>query len=255
MLGPFDITLNLLTIDGLVLVFGLLVDNCVVMTEQILLQRRRLASTGRSGIDLDTEATAEALEAVWIPLLGGTLSTMAVMLPLLYLSGELRSLFLPFGVLVALTLGASLLSAALLVPVLARYLPPPEPHRRIRFARHAAAAPFRVAARFPKTSLVVLALILGVPLWWVPAAVTVPSDKPESDSHVRLGSLYNSVLGSEHVQGIREKVDPAIGGVVRPFFRDVDFGQRWNYDPRPEVSVGLSFPPGRSRGRMTFHHV
>lgn len=92
-LGPLGLTLNLLTIAGLVLVFGLLIDNSVIMVEQILLQRDRLAALGMRGLDLDTAATLEATRAVWIPLLGGTLSTMVIMLPLVYMSGELRTLF------------------------------------------------------------------------------------------------------------------------------------------------------------------
>ena len=79
------------------------------------------------------------------------LTTMVVMLPLIYLSGELRSLFLPFGLLVALTLATSLASAALLVPVLARFLPPPEVRTPVRWLRKASAAPYYVVARFSAT--------------------------------------------------------------------------------------------------------
>ena len=120
LLCPLGLTLNLVTLAGLVVVFGLLVDNSVVVVEQLLLQRPRLKKGGLAGASLEAATAGAALRAVWLPLLGGTLSTMAVMLPLVYLSGELRALFLPFGVLVSLTLLVSLASAALLVPVLRR---------------------------------------------------------------------------------------------------------------------------------------
>ena len=244
LLGPLGLTLNLLTIAGLVLVFGLLVDNSVVMVEQILVQRRRLASAGLRGLELDAAATGEAIRAVWIPLLGGTLTTIVVILPLVYLSGELRSLFLPFGILVALSLAASLVSAALLVPVLARFLPPPEPQRPVRWLKRVSAWPYSVVARFPKTSLIGLALVIGVPLWAVPASVTVPDDQPEHHPQIRLAHLYNDIMGNDAVRSTRSWLEPKIGGVLKPFFGETTFGDRWDYDPRPEVSVMLRFPPG-----------
>src|SRR5690625_7637390 len=100
LLGPLGLTLNLLTIAGLVLVFGLLIDNSVVMVEQILVRRERFAAAGLRGLDLDAAASYEALRAVWIPLIGGTLTTIEIILPLVYFSGELRILFLPFCILV-----------------------------------------------------------------------------------------------------------------------------------------------------------
>ena len=39
-------------------------------------------------------------------------------------------------------------------------------------------------------------------------------------------------------------LDPALGGVLRPFIKKANFGARWQYNPRPEVSVQLGFPPG-----------
>jgi hydrophobic/amphiphilic exporter-1 (mainly G- bacteria), HAE1 family len=244
LLGPLNLTLNLLTIAGLVLVFGLLVDNSVVMVEQILFQRERLAAVGLRGLELDTTASAEALRAVWIPLLGGTLSTMAVMLPLVYLSGELRSLFLPFGVLVALTLAASLIVAVVLVPVLARYLPHPERRRKSRRLKRIASAPYRLVAAFPRSTIVLLVLVMGVPTWMLPTSISMPDDRSERDPRARLVSLYNDAMGRDAVRDAREKLDPLLGGVLRPFIRQVNMGQRWGYETRQEVYVSLRFPPG-----------
>ncbi|MFQ5570012.1 MAG: efflux RND transporter permease subunit [Rhodothermales bacterium] len=244
LMGPLNLTLNLITLAGLVLVFGLLVDNSVVMVEQILLQRERLRLTGLSGLSLAGAATAAALQAVWLPLLGGTLSTIIVMLPLVYLSGELQTLFLPFGVLVSLTLMISLVSAVLLVPVLSRFLPLPEVQRhRRRWLRRIIAMPYRLVARFPRLSLAVLFLALGLPLWLLPHQIEEPREGwPEPV--VRLARVYNETVGSERVDQAREVLDPALGGVLRPFIRKANFGPSWSYEPRPEVYVRLGFPPG-----------
>jgi len=249
LMGPLNLTLNLLTLGGLVLVFGLLIDNAVVVVEQLILQRKRLRAHGLTGYTLEAKAAREALGAVWLPLLGGTLSTMAVMLPLIYLSGELQDLFLPFAVLVGLTLAASLISAALLIPVMSRYLPTPEQVLiSWRGLRRHAAAPYRLSARFPKTTLLVVALTLGLPLWLVPSSLDPPAEGWPTPVE-RLAGLYTDVMGSEVVRDSREWLDPALGGVIRPFFQDVDFGQRWSFETRPEVSVRMQFPPGNPVAR------
>ncbi|PEN09569.1 acriflavin resistance protein [Longimonas halophila] len=243
LMGPLGLTLNLLTLAGLVLVFGILVDNSVVMVEQLMLQRDRLAVRGWSGPALEQEATRHALRAVWLPLLGGTTTTMAVMAPLVYLSGELRTLFLPFGLLTALTLAASLATAALIVPVMGRWLPPPEPAWRLpEWMRAPLRWPFWAAARFPKTTALLLLLLLGTPLWLLPDRMEGSDD--ETSPQARWATVYNATLGSDAVRDAREWLDPALGGVLRPFFETTDFGDQWDFDTQPSVRVRLGFPPG-----------
>ena len=239
LLGPLDLTLNLLTIAGLVLVFGLLVDNAVVVVEQL---------QARPG----TGGEWEALKTVWLPLVGGTLSTIVVMLPLVYLSGDLQELFLPFGILVTLTMTASLVTAALLVPVIGRFLPviPTHERRRGRLRRWSA-APYKWAGRFHKLTLLALILLLGVPLWKVPTrlATADSTELPAHDPRVRLATLYNDFMDWGPVEWTREWLEPATGGVLRKFTREVSFGAAWNWERRPEVTVNMSFPPGHPIGR------
>ncbi len=245
LLALFEMTLNLLTIAGLVLVFGLLVDNSVVVVEQIQLQTKRMASS-KSIAPVDWgEISAHALQAVWLPLLGGTLSTMAVLIPLVYLSGELRTLFLPFGVLVSLTLGASLVIAALVIPVLMKIIPVRSEMHRLRagWLRRYSRWPYRLTSRFPRFTLLVLILALGIPLWLIPAELEEP-EEGWSRPVARLAGLYNETIGADGVQATRNVVEPWLGGVLRPFTRSVNFGQAWNFDRLPEVSVRLGFPTG-----------
>ncbi len=247
LLQPLGLTLNMLTVAGLVLVFGLLVDNSVVVVEQLLVRRGK-------------HAVGEALASVWLPLVGGTLSTMAVMLPLVYLSGELRTLFLPFGILVALTLGASLLTTALVVPVTVHFLPVHAPPGRAgRRLRTWISAPYRWAGRFPRVTIALLLLLLGLPVWLLPErmveedAARALAANQEGDGAVspraRLATLYNAVLDHRAVRDVREWTDPLLGGAVRVFRRDVNFGSGWSWTPRPEVYVSMSFPPGHPIAR------
>ncbi len=256
---PLGLTLNLITLAGMALVAGLLVDNSVVVVEQLLVQRRRLRARGLQGLALDAEATRRTLKTVWLPLLGGTLTTMVVALPLVYLSGELRTLFLPFGVLVAFTLGASLLSAVLIVPILGRFLPTPPlvPVRQYRRLRQLIALPYRCAARWPRLTLLVLFLAVGIPLWVVPDEWKLPDEDEQETTEdqtwrlvrERLARLYNATLGHDRVLTIRQQLEPLLGGVLLPFFQKTTFGRRWHYEIRPEVYVYMAFPPGTPIGR------
>lgn len=244
LMGPLGLTLNLLTIAGLVLVFGLLIDNAVVVVEQLTVQRDRARRSGQ--VASLHQAARKALKGVWLPLLGGTLSTIVVMLPLVYLSGELRAMFLPFGVLVSLTLTVSLASAALLVPVLGRYLPPSkQKRRRILRLRRFTAATYRVASRFPRLTLSTLALVFGIPIWLLPSMLGEPEEGSQTPA-ARLTRLYNATIGSENVRAVRNILDPALGGIVRPFVRTADFGRGWAYEPRRFAFVSLRLPAGNT---------
>ena len=83
LMAPLGLTLNLLTLAGLSLLSGLLVDNAVVVVERLLVERKG----GASGTGF--AAVRRAIVAVWVPLLGCTLTPAIAFLPMVYLSGEL----------------------------------------------------------------------------------------------------------------------------------------------------------------------
>lgn len=239
LLGPAGLSLNLLTIAGLVLVFGLLVDNAVVVVEQLIHYR-------------GPDAAERAIQTVWLPLVGGTLSTMVVMLPLVYLSGELRALFLPFGVLTCFVLAASLATAAIVVPVAGRFLESKAPVRPAsRRLRRLVALPYKLVARFPKTSLTAVILLLGLPVWLFPRQISSvdASDADPSSPGYRLATVYNAAFDHPWVRSVRDWTDPALGGLMRKFSREVTFGDRWRPQDRPSVYVSLTFPPGHPIAR------
>ncbi|MEZ4698439.1 MAG: efflux RND transporter permease subunit [Rhodothermales bacterium] len=236
---PLGLTLNLITIAGLVLVFGLLVDNSVVVVEQIM------ARKSAHGLEPYVDTARHALASVWLPLLGGTLTTAAVMVPLVYLSGELRALFLPFGILVGSTLLMSLVTAGTIVPVLCQFVPAASTKRTgKRRLQRWVNLPYKLFVRFRKTTLLLLVLLLGLPLWKLPTRIT--TEGPDTSPKARLAKVYNETIGNDKVADGRRWVEEALGGVMRPFFRTVQFGTRWSRDVRPEAYANLRFPPGNT---------
>jgi HAE1 family hydrophobic/amphiphilic exporter-1 len=105
-------SLNVLTMAGLAMGFGLMVDNSIVVLENIY---RRWRSAGEPA----REAAERGTRQVALPIVAGTLTTVIVFVPFLYLQGELRLYYLPFAYAVGFSLLASLFVAFTFVPGLA----------------------------------------------------------------------------------------------------------------------------------------
>ena len=105
------LTLNLLTLMGLALGFGLIVDNAIVVLENVFRRRQR----GESAEESAEQGTREVV----LPIMASTATTLIVFVPFVYLQGELRVYYVPLAVVVALTLVASLLVAFTFIPALA----------------------------------------------------------------------------------------------------------------------------------------
>jgi HAE1 family hydrophobic/amphiphilic exporter-1 len=116
------LSLNMLTMMGLMLAIGMLVDNAVVVTESVFKERA-----------LDPEnpmrATLKGVKEVGIAVIAGTLTTIIVFVPIMFGTKTDISVFMTHvGITIIVALLASLLIAQTLVPMLAaRIPPPPEP--------------------------------------------------------------------------------------------------------------------------------
>ncbi|HEX6134560.1 MAG TPA: efflux RND transporter permease subunit [Longimicrobiales bacterium] len=104
------LSLNLLTLMGLAMGFGLVVDNAIVVLENVY-RRRRL------GEPAHLAAQRGATEVV-LPILAATFTTVVVLLPFVYLQGELRIYYVPLAIVVGLSMLASLFVAFTFIPSL-----------------------------------------------------------------------------------------------------------------------------------------
>ncbi|HYQ02196.1 MAG TPA: efflux RND transporter permease subunit [Polyangiaceae bacterium] len=106
-------TLNAFTLGGLTLAMGRLVDDAVVVLESIHRHQRQ-------GLD-PYRAALEGTNAVAVPVLASTLTTMAVLLPVVLLAGLAKKLFAPLALTVAVAMTASYLVSVCVTPVACRY--------------------------------------------------------------------------------------------------------------------------------------
>lgn len=109
-----DITLNMMTLGGLALGMGRLVDDSVVVLENIY----RFRQSGYSRAEAAVKGASEVIVAV----MASTLTTLAVFLPIVFVQGLTSTLFKQFALTVSFSLAASLVVAVTLVPMLSSKL-------------------------------------------------------------------------------------------------------------------------------------
>ena len=107
----FEVPVNLLTLTGLALAFGMLVDNAVVVLENIVRYREQ----GVEAKEAAERGTAEVL----VPVLAATLTTVAVFGPFVIFQGRLRDFYVPLALAVTFALTSSFFVAMTLMPAVA----------------------------------------------------------------------------------------------------------------------------------------
>jgi len=126
--GMKDLTLNVVSLAGLMLALGMLVDNSVVVIESIFRHRNEL------GEDSLTAALHGASE-VALPILASTVTTMCVFLPLIFLGsgGRFKLYMQNIGLTICIVMVASLFVALTVVPMVAVFMLKDQEARPSRF--------------------------------------------------------------------------------------------------------------------------
>ena len=102
------ISLNMMSLSGLALGIGMLVDNSIVVIENIY----RLRSKGVGAARAAVQGTRQVAGAI----IASTLTTVCVFLPMVFTAGTVRELMMPISLTIIFTLTASLLIAMTVVP-------------------------------------------------------------------------------------------------------------------------------------------
>lgn len=104
------VTLNVISLSGLALGVGMLVDNSIVVIENIF----RMRGEGYSAKEAAIKGAGEVAGAI----MASTLTTVCVFLPIVFTEGIVRQLFVDMGLTIAYSLFASLLIALTVVPAM-----------------------------------------------------------------------------------------------------------------------------------------
>ena len=119
LMNYFGISANLMSLGGLAIAIGILVDAAVVVVENIVVQQTKALNQPRMS---KMHVIFRALKEVAVPVISGILIIMVVFLPLLTLEGLEGKLFSPVAVTIILALGSSLLLSLTVIPALASFI-------------------------------------------------------------------------------------------------------------------------------------
>ena len=195
-------TLNILTMMGMLLAIGMLVDNSVVITESIF--RHRQLMPGRP-----FEATLAGVQEVGVATLAGTFSTVIVFLPLVFGEKNQMSIFLVHvAVPIVVAMLASLVVAQTLIPMLAARMPPPPPvaegswFGRLQ-SRYARSLDWALSHGKWMALITVLIVISPVPLFMLKLAKVDPFPQEASRT---IGLAYH-IEGSYPMERVEQAVN------------------------------------------------
>ena len=158
-------TLNAFTLGGLTLAMGRLVDDAVVVLESIHRHQRMGMAPA--------EAARVGANAVALPVLASTLTTMAVLLPVMLLAGLAKKLFAPLAITVAVAMIASYFVSMTVTPIMCRYFLGHSEHGRVGKAVEGVidriaegyAETLRAVLPYRGTVLTACAVLVAVSVW------------------------------------------------------------------------------------------
>ena len=242
-LGGF--TLNLMTLGGLALGIGMMVDSSVVVLENIF---RRRAESNASAEDAAVRGTTEVANAI----VASTITTLVIFVPLIFVRGVAGLLFKELALVIAFSLVCSLLVSLSLVPVLAsKLLKDVEAPRSGLLDRidNAYGAALDGALKRPMVTVLGGMLVLGASLLLWPLIGTEflpPSDEGEVrvTGEMENGTRLDIVNRQSHI--LEERVVAAVPEAIA-HVTSVGPGWRSAVSARAQVSLTLSAAKDRER--------
>ena len=117
LMKQFGLSANLMSLGGLAIAIGMLVDAAVVVVENIVTHQEK----DRAGLP-KLHIIYRAVQEVSVPVISGILIIMTVFLPLLTLEGLEGKLFVPVALTIIFALGSALVLSLTIIPTLASFM-------------------------------------------------------------------------------------------------------------------------------------
>ncbi|MCR8629973.1 efflux RND transporter permease subunit [Paenibacillus radicis (ex Xue et al. 2023)] len=114
-MNPLGISLNIMTLGGLAIAVGRVVDDSIVVIENIYSELQKAHERNESVIKLATQQVSAAITS-------STITTVGVFAPIAFVSGEIGEVFRPFALTLGCALLSSLLVALTVIPMLAKLM-------------------------------------------------------------------------------------------------------------------------------------
>jgi HAE1 family hydrophobic/amphiphilic exporter-1 len=205
----FGLSLNVLSMMGLMLAVGMLVDNAVVVTENIHRHQHLARDDAENGEPSSGReaATLRGVKEVGLAVTAGTLTTAIVFLPMIVSQSDQVTLFLKHvSVAICIALGISLLISLTVVPLLTSRLRPPRSTKEARWIAWLSTRYTRLLDGFLRRRGVAAVTILAVLGSVVVPAALVKNDFFPNDNTTREVRLYFDLHDTYTVDRVEQSV-------------------------------------------------
>lgn len=149
-----DRTINVISLAGIAFAIGMTIDNTIVVLESI--EHERQAGLSRR------EAARKGVQSVWAAVLSGTMTTVLVFLPVLFVHEEAGQLFSDIGIAISASILMSMVTAVAIVPVAYANLPDSKSRQKRKPRRPTVPSPIDWMLRGTGRRLTCLAVTLAV---------------------------------------------------------------------------------------------
>lgn len=226
-----DYTLNVLTLAGLTVALGMIIDNAVVVFEQInpKLPEER---------DERLNHIKKELPYTFVPVLGSTLTTVGIFVPLFFAMEELQLFLVPLAIALTLTLISSVLIALSWIPYSLIWLVPASSHQKERHLKKKVSRMvdsvmlkfFYWRHRLRWVFYIGLIAVFGIPFFAI--------EQPDWEEETRWPEFTRTYFDN------RVDIDPWIGGLTYKFFNETYFGTPWGRSEGERIFVNINTPQG-----------
>jgi multidrug efflux pump subunit AcrB len=221
----FDVQLQLYSLAGITISFGIIIDNCIVMMDHVLLKKNKKA---------------------FLAILAATCTTIAAVLIIFLLEADQRLNLLDFAIVIGINIGVSLFVSFYFVPAVLEQLKfqkikktvSRKRRRRILYFSRKYQNSVVYFQRHTIKWLLVLLFIwsFGIPFHLLPEKIENPN---------LLGTVFNYTLGSDFfVSNLRPSLEKYAGGAFRLFSEEV-FEESYYVEPeQTSIKIQGRMPEG-----------
>ncbi|MEX0823162.1 MAG: efflux RND transporter permease subunit, partial [Balneolaceae bacterium] len=225
-----DYTLNVLTLAGLTVALGMIIDNAVVVFEQL---NPKLPKDRNERIN----HIKNELPYTFVPVLGSTLTTVGIFIPLFFAMEELQLFLVPLAVALTLTLVSSVLIAMSWIPYSLIWLVQPGVKKEERLIKKkidklidaGMLRTFYWRHRLRWVFYIGLLIVFGLPFFAI--------DEPDWED-TRWPEFTRVYFDN------RSEVDPLVGGLTYKFFNETYFGTPWSRSQQESIFINIRTPQG-----------
>ncbi len=226
-----DYSLNIITLAGITIALGMLIDNAVVVFEHL---NPGLPGDKSSRLEHISKEIGKAV----VPVLGSTFTTVGIFVPLLFALDELRIFLVPLAVALTVTLVCSVLIAFTWIPYSLVWLTPgssgskKKKNRFQNFINRTLMWTFVVKSKLRWVLPVVVIAAIGIPFFAI--------EEPDWDAET--GTAWPEF--AQVYFDNRDDIDPWIGGLTKKFVDETYFGSPWRGRSEEIISVYIRSPQG-----------